>query len=70
VAHTWRKTAPIWQGNIIAGSKVMTQQGPLNRAFDAIKGEIGLKPEVMSNFCRFFMTEAQQAILLKHECLA
>jgi hypothetical protein len=46
VAHLWRKTAPIWQGNIIAGSKVMTQQGPLNRAFDAIKGEIGLKPEV------------------------
>jgi hypothetical protein len=38
----WRKTADIWQGNIIQGTKVMTQQGLLHKAFDAIRGEIGL----------------------------
>jgi DNA sulfur modification protein DndB len=44
-ALDWRKTAPIWQGNVIAGSKVMTQQGPLHRAFDAMKIALSLEPE-------------------------
>ena len=44
-ALDWRKTAEIWKGNIIAGSKVMTRQGPLHRAFDAIMVAIGLDRE-------------------------
>lgn len=38
----WRKVAPIWEGNIIQGQKVMTQQGPLHRAFSRLMSEIGL----------------------------
>jgi DGQHR domain-containing protein len=38
----WRKTAPIWEGNIIQGQRMMTQQGPLHRAFAKVQQEIGL----------------------------
>jgi len=41
-AIDWRKTAPIWEGNIIQGQKVMTQQGPLHRAYDSVSKQIGL----------------------------
>ena len=53
----WRKTAPIWQGNIILASekngkvvsKVLTQQGPLSAAFKAACDSIGLDPKGPSN---------------------
>lgn len=38
----WRKSAAIWQDNIIQGQKVMTQQGPLHKAFERLSTEIGL----------------------------
>jgi DGQHR domain-containing protein len=38
----WRKSAEMWQGNIIQGNKVMTQQGPLHRAYAALAAQIGL----------------------------
>lgn len=41
----WRKSAPIWQGNIIQGQKVMTQQGPLNKAYQALCEAIELNPQ-------------------------
>jgi hypothetical protein len=40
----WRKSAPQWQGNIIQGQKVMTQQSPLKAAFTILSTEIGLDP--------------------------
>jgi DGQHR domain-containing protein len=42
----WRKSAPIWQGNILMGQKVMTQQGPLQAAFKNVSSEIGLDPQL------------------------
>ena len=45
-AIDWRKSAPIWQGNIIQGQKVMTQQGPLKRAFAELSTQIGLVEEL------------------------
>jgi len=41
----WRKTASIWQGNIIQGAKIQTQQTPLHGAFKAICSVIGLNPK-------------------------
>ena len=38
----WRKTAVMWQDNIIQGKRVMTQQGPLKRAYECLTAEIGL----------------------------
>lgn len=38
----WRKSAPIWQGNIIQSGKVMTQQGPVKSAVAAVRTAIGL----------------------------
>lgn len=38
----WRKTAPIWQDNIISGGKSFSNKGPLNKAFDAVKVAIGM----------------------------
>lgn len=40
----WRKTAPIWQDNIISGGKSFSNKGPLNKAFEAVKAEIGMTP--------------------------
>jgi hypothetical protein len=41
----WRKTATMWQGNIIQGQKVMTQQAPLKAAFTTLSNEIQLDPQ-------------------------
>ena len=50
-ALDWRKTSLFWDGNIIQGQRVMTQQGPLHRAFDKVKEEIGLAaPETQATF--------------------
>lgn len=38
----WRKTGPIWQGNIIQGGKIMTQQGPVKGAVAEVRKAIGL----------------------------
>jgi hypothetical protein len=38
----WRRSAAIWQGNIIQSNKVMTQRGPVREAYRAIQQEIGL----------------------------
>jgi DNA sulfur modification protein DndB len=38
----WRKSAEMWQGNIIRDGKVMTQQPPLRAAYEAVLGVIGL----------------------------
>ncbi len=47
-ALDWRKSAEIWQGNIIKGNKVMTQQVPLREAYDKVLKEIKLisQPEL------------------------
>jgi DGQHR domain-containing protein len=42
----WRKSAPLWQGNIIQGNKVMTQQGPLHAAFKGVTDAIDLDPRL------------------------
>jgi DNA sulfur modification protein DndB len=38
----WRKSSPLWAGNIIQGAKMMTQQTPLHGAFAKINQEIGI----------------------------
>lgn len=39
----WRKTGPLWQGNIIqAGGKMMTQQSPVKEAVKKVRESIGL----------------------------
>jgi DNA sulfur modification protein DndB len=39
----WRKSGPLWQGNIIQqGGKLMTQQTPVKGAVTAVRSEIGL----------------------------
>jgi DNA sulfur modification protein DndB len=38
----WRKTGPLWQGNIIQGGKMMTQQTPVKGAVSAVKQAISL----------------------------
>jgi DGQHR domain-containing protein len=40
-ALDWRRAAPLWQGNIIVGNRVLNQQGPLRRAFYAVCDAIG-----------------------------
>jgi DGQHR domain-containing protein len=40
----WRRDADIWQGNVISGGKVQTQQAPVRRAFEAVRDRIGLEP--------------------------
>jgi DNA sulfur modification protein DndB len=42
----WKKTAPIWQDNIISGGKSVTNRGPLNKAVEAVKAAIGMVPTV------------------------
>lgn len=38
----WRKSSELWQGNIIKGDKVMTQQVPLREAYEKVAELIGL----------------------------
>lgn len=38
----WGRGAAIWQGNVIQGSKLLTQQGPVKRAFEHVAQAIGL----------------------------
>jgi len=38
----WRKSSEMWQGNIIRGDKVMTQQVPLRLGYEAALAAIGL----------------------------
>jgi DGQHR domain-containing protein len=38
----WHRDADIWQGNVISGGKVQTQQAPVRRAFEAVCDRIGL----------------------------
>ncbi|HWJ19314.1 MAG TPA: DNA sulfur modification protein DndB, partial [Geobacterales bacterium] len=38
----WRKSGPLWDGNIIQGGKVMTQQGPVKGAVAKVRAAIGL----------------------------
>jgi DNA sulfur modification protein DndB len=38
----WRKSSEIWQGNIIKGDKVMTQQVPLREGYEKVVELVGL----------------------------
>jgi len=38
----WRKSSEFWQGNIIMGNKVMTQQAPLRIGYEKVLASIGL----------------------------
>jgi DNA sulfur modification protein DndB len=38
----WSRDAAIWQGNIVSGGKIQTQQAPVRRGFEAVCAEIGL----------------------------
>jgi DGQHR domain-containing protein len=42
----WRREAPIWEGNIIQGTRLLTAQGPVKNAFVAVCREIGWAPGV------------------------
>ena len=39
----WRKTAPIWQNNIISSGKSFSNKGPLIKAVEAVKNAIGMQ---------------------------
>lgn len=41
----WKKSAPIWQGNIIKSNKVMTQQVPLREGYLKALQAIGMAPQ-------------------------
>lgn len=43
----WRKSADIWQGNIMRDGKVMTQQVPVRAAVNAVRSAIGLTDQVL-----------------------
>lgn len=43
----WKKTADIWQGNIMRDGKVMTQQVPVRLAVQAVRNAIGLTDNVL-----------------------
>jgi DGQHR domain-containing protein len=38
----WRRDAEFWQGNIIQGNKLLTQQVPLRRAYEKVAQAIGI----------------------------
>jgi len=38
----WRRDAAIWQGNIIQGNKLLTQQAPVKHAYERVLQAIGL----------------------------
>jgi len=40
----WKKSASIWQNNIISGGKSFSNKGPLNKAAEAVKAAIGKTP--------------------------
>jgi hypothetical protein len=45
----WRRTGPVWQGNIIQNGKVMTQQTPVRTAFVKVRDIVGLSsPETVA----------------------
>ncbi len=39
----WRRDAEIWQGTIIQGNKLLTQQMPVRRAFQKVAQAIGIE---------------------------
>ena len=39
----WRKSAQIWQNNIITSGKSFSNKGPLIKAVEAVKGTIGMR---------------------------
>ena len=41
---SWKKTALIWQDNIISGGKSFSNKGPLIKAVDAVRAAIGMAP--------------------------
>jgi DNA sulfur modification protein DndB len=43
----WRKTASIWQDNIISGGKSFSNKGPLNKAVEVVKTAIGMPPPTL-----------------------
>jgi hypothetical protein len=38
----WKRGAAIWQGNIVQGNRLVTQQSPLKQAFKKVAAAIGL----------------------------
>ena len=38
----WKRDAAIWQGNIIQGTKLLTQQAPVKNAYDKVLQALGL----------------------------
>jgi DGQHR domain-containing protein len=38
----WKRSAPMWQGNIITGNKLLTQQVPVRKAYEQVIQAIGL----------------------------
>ena len=38
----WKRDAGIWEGNIIQGTKLLTQQAPVKHAFEKVMQAIGL----------------------------
>lgn len=38
----WKRGAPMWQGNIITGNKLLTQQVPVRKAYEQVVQAIGL----------------------------
>ena len=45
----WKKSAPIWQDNIISSGKSFSNKGPLNKAVDAVKAAIGMSSAATSH---------------------
>ena len=41
-AIDWKRSAPMWQSNIVQGNKLLTQQGPVKRAYEQVAHAIGL----------------------------
>jgi hypothetical protein len=38
----WKRSAQMWQTNIIQGNKLLTQQGPVKRAYEQVAHAVGL----------------------------
>ena len=38
----WKRSAPMWQSNIVQGNKLLTPQGPVKRAQEQVAHAIGL----------------------------
>ena len=63
----WRKTAPIWQDNIISGGKSFSNKGPLNRAVDAVKAAIGMPPSISLEASLAIEQSVEQGIVIGAE---